>query len=84
METASFSFTRVLHDKLRALKQNGFWTAHLQLDVSIPICRGQAEKGAVGDTGAYHQLNLSAVSAEDASQLIMDPTVPSKSPFWKN
>lgn len=84
MKTAAFSLTEVFCDELRALKQNGFCAAHLQSDVPIPICRGQAEQGAVGDAGSHHQLDPSAVTAEDASRLIMDPTVPSKSPFWKN
>lgn len=71
-----------LYEKLRALKQNS--SAHLQSDVSVPIRRGQAEESAVGEPGAHHQLDPSASRADDASWLIMDPAVPSKSPFWKN
>lgn len=81
-EMTCFSLTEVLHDELRALTQSS--SAHLQSDVSVAIRRGQAEQGAVGDPGAHQQLDPCASSAEDAPWLIMDPAVPSESPFWKN
>lgn len=69
---------------MRRPEAEGLQSTHLQLDEAAPICRGQAEQCAAGDAGAHHQLDPSAESAEGIPWLVMDPAVPSKSPFWKN